>query len=114
MKGLPTPPHPCQIAGSGAELAPSYRERDDNYYAVIAQLSPRWRIIVPTDGIQWIIQRREASHAAPWRGVGYVQRREGLITLCGRLGLILDAPTLAGLEALPARSSDYWPVAQSN
>ncbi len=114
MKALRTPPHPCRISGCSSELAPSHRERDDNYYAVIVLLSPRWRVIVPTDGIQWIIQKREASHSALWRGVSYVQRRQGLIALCGRLGLTIDAAALATLEALPERSRDYWRNASSN
>jgi hypothetical protein len=112
MKGLQLPPRYDQISGCSAEFLPSYRERDDHYYAVVIRISSRWRVIVPVNGIQWIIQKREASHAAPWRGVGYVKRRLGIMTVCGRLGVMLDASALALLDALPERPSDYLRTAQ--
>jgi len=53
--------------------------------------------------MQWIIQKKEASHEGPWRAEGYYTRRESLIKACGKLDLLLDANTEAVLHALPAR-----------
>ena len=108
-----TPPHPSQKEGGGSAAAPSHRERDDNYHEVVAQLSPRWRVIVCADGIQWIIQKKEASHAAPWRGVKYVTSRDGLIALCGSLELPINANVRALFDALPERPRDYQLQTQS-
>ena len=47
-----TPPRPSQMTGASSIFTPSHRERDDNYHAIVAQLSPRWRVIVCADGMQ--------------------------------------------------------------
>ena len=98
-----TPPPTSGILESIHNNAPSHRERDDNYAHVIANPLPRWRIIMCRDGVQWIIQKKEASHAGPWRAEGYYTCRESLIKACGRLGLLSDANTEAVLHALPER-----------
>ena len=98
-----TPQTLSHILESIHDNAPSHRERDDNYAHVIANPSPRWRIIMCRDGVQWIIQKKEASHAGPWRAEGYYTCRESLIKACGTLGLLSDANTEAVLHALPAR-----------
>ena len=46
---------------------PSHRERDENYAYIVVQLAPRYRVILCPQGLQWIIQEKEASHEAPWR-----------------------------------------------
>lgn len=81
----------------------SHRERDDHYSRIVAQPGPRWRIILCRDGLQWIIQKKEASHAGPWRAEGYYTYRESLIKACGTRGLLSDAGTEAALHALPER-----------
>jgi hypothetical protein len=53
--------------------------------------------------VQWIIQKKEASHAGPWRADGYYTRRESLIKACGKLDLLSDTNTEAVLYALPER-----------
>ena len=65
-----TPPFPKK-APVDAQARCTHRERDDNYAHVIANPSPRWRIILCRDGVQWIVQKKEASHAGPWRAEGY-------------------------------------------
>jgi len=96
------PPFPKK-APVDAQARCTRRERDDNYAHVIANPSPRWRIIMCRDGMQWIIQKKEASHEGPWRAEGYYTRRESLIKACGKLDLLLDANTEAVLHAPPAR-----------
>ena len=70
VKVLNTPP--SKNLREAAVKAPiSHKERDDNVNGVIVQLAPRWRVIVCKDGMQWIVQQKEASHGGPWRGMSY-------------------------------------------
>ena len=80
---------------------PAFRERDDLYIKVIVQSSDRWRVILCAQGLQWIIQKKESSHAGPWRAEKYVTSRSALIRACGTLGLLSDPTTEAVLYALP-------------
>jgi len=102
-KHLPPLPPLGGILEGVCENMPSHRERDDHYSRIVAQPGPRWRIILCRDGLQWIIQKKEASHAGPWRAEGYYTYRESLIKACGTLGLLSDAGTEAVLHALPER-----------
>ena len=92
-----TPPS-NNLRGVAVTAPPSHRERDDAYRNVVAQLAPRWRVIVCKDGIQWILQRKEASHGGPWRGVSYHTNRDGLLRACGSL----EEASCGALEALEA------------
>jgi len=85
----------------------SYRERDDNYWDVVAQLDPRWRVIVCKDYLQWIIQKRtpEPLHRGVWRSQSYVTSRNSLIRLCASLELLSDDTLCATLDALPEQFS---------
>ena len=80
---------------------PSHRERDNDYAYVVVQLAPRYRVILCPQGLQWIIQQREASHEAPWRAQEYHTSRESLLKACGKIGLLSDANAEAVLHALP-------------
>ena len=76
-------------------------ESSDLYAKVIVQSSDRWRVILCSQGLQWIIQKKESSHAGPWRAEKYVTSRSALIKACGALGLLSDPATEAVLYALP-------------
>ena len=65
-----TPPS-NDLRGVAVTAPQTHRERDDGYKGVVTQLTTRWRVIICKDGIQWILQRKEASHGGPWRGVSY-------------------------------------------
>ena len=88
----------------------SYRERDDNYWDVVAQLDPWWRVIVCKDYLQWIIQKRTAEllHRGEWRGQSYVTSRNSLIRLCASLELLSDDTVCATLDALPEQFSGLY------
>ena len=104
------PPTPkAFIAWVAYDKAATHRETSDNYSAVVVQLEPRWRVIVCKDGIQWILQKREAepSHDGNWRGKSYFACKESLIKACGSLGLLSDPQAKAVLEVLPARIGDF-------
>lgn len=49
------------------------RESTDDYPQIVARLSDKWRVILCTAGVQWILQRRDGERAggARWAGVGY-------------------------------------------
>ena len=79
----------------------SHRERDDAYLGTIVLFSKRWRLVLCKDQMQWIIQRKESSHAGPWRAEKYVTSRSALIRACGTLGLLSDPATEAVFYALP-------------
>lgn len=76
-------------------------ESSDLYAKVIVQSSDRWRVILCSQGLQWIIQKKESSHAGPWRAEKYLTSRSALIKACGTLGLLSDPATEAVLYALP-------------
>ena len=80
---------------------PAFRERDDLYPKVVAQPSIRWRVILCAQGLQWIIQKKESSHAGPWRAEKYLTSRSALVRACGTLGLLSDPATEAVLYTLP-------------
>ena len=107
MNEVSRPPRPRDSMGAVQTVATSHRESDDNYRDVIALLAPRWRVICCRDGIQWILQKKEASHEAPWRGVKYITTKAALIEACGSLNLLSEPNAEAVLYALPERISGY-------
>lgn len=82
-------------------------ESADCYYDVILQLSDRWRVITCRDVAQWIIQKKEASHAGPWRGVSYHTCRDSLMWRCGSLNLLSATVEDQLLDALPSTFREY-------
>ena len=80
-------------------------ESSDLYGKVIVQSSDRWRVILCAQGLQWIIQKKESSHAGPWRAEKYLTSRSALIKACGTLGLLSDPATEVVLFALPEHVS---------
>ena len=64
------------------------KESSSDYHRVVAHVKFYYRIIECSHGKQWILQKQEASHAAPWRALGYAATKSGLINLCGRLKLL--------------------------
>ena len=86
-------------------IDPTLRESDNLYPKVVAQPSIRWRVILCAQGLQWIIQKKESSHAGPWRAEKYLNSRSALIKACGALGLLSDPATEAVIYALPDHMS---------
>lgn len=85
--------------------ATSCRESDDNYFAVLVALNTRWRVIACRDGIQWILQQRDATrslHGAPWRGRSYFRTRDALICVCAVHAGPIRPEASAILRSLPA------------
>jgi len=101
---------PCEFFEPTNKDVRSYRERDDNYHDVVAQLDPRWRVIVCKDYLQWIIQKRTAEplHRGVWRSQSYITSRSSLIRLCASLELLSDPLARARLEALPEQFSGLY------
>ena len=103
VKALNTPPSK-NLLGAAVKALRSHKECDGNYKNLIVQLAPRWRIIICKDGIQWILQRKQASHSGPWIGMSYNTNRDGLLRACRRVGA-LNNDILEALEALPDYAS---------
>ena len=99
-KPVKNAPPPTGLRAAPVTAPQTHRERDDGYKSVVAQLTTRWRVIVCKDGMQWIVQQKEASNGGPWRGMGYHTNRDGLLRACGSLEA-LDSSGLEALEALP-------------
>lgn len=79
----------------------SHRERDDAYIGTIVQFSPRWRLVLCKDQMQWIIQKKESSHRGFWRSKQYLTCKDSVLEASGRLGLLSDLKVQAVLHALP-------------
>ena len=96
-----TPPPSTPSMGVANTNTPSHRERDENYADIVVKLTPRYRVILCPQGLQWIIQKKECSRAADWRAEQYLTSRDGLIEACGKRGFLSDPNTEAVLHALP-------------
>ena len=107
MDNSSIPPTLSLTDGSTSPQTSSRMESNDNYNDVILQLSPRWRVITCRDVCQWIIQKKEASHAGPWRGVSYQTCRDSLIRTCGSLNVLSATLEDQLLDALPATFREY-------
>ena len=82
---------PCSLKmqlGSKRTTSELLKESSSDYHRVVAHVKFYYRIIECSHGKQWILQKQEASHAAPWRALGYAATKSGLINLCGRLKLL--------------------------
>jgi hypothetical protein len=89
-------------SGPGEERA-SRRERDEDYFHIVARLNERWRVIVCKDGIQWLLQKSKSDggHGTQWRGRSYCTTRDALIACCARLCGRCEPAALAVLARLP-------------
>ena len=96
-----TPPPSAPNTGVADTKTPSHRERDDDYAYVVVQLTPRYRVILCPQRLQWIVQQQECSHAEPWRAKSYHTSRDSLLSACGKRGFLSDPNVEAVLHALP-------------
>ena len=87
----------------------SHRERDDAYGGKIVQFSPRWRLVLCKDQMQWIIQKKESSRRGDWRGLKYFTCKDSVLKASGSLGLLSDPKVEAVLHALPTFARHYCP-----
>ena len=94
---VPTPPKTARLPTSHI----SHRERDEAYLGAIVQFSPRWRLVLCKDQMQWIIQKKESSRRGDWRGKRYLTCKESVLEASGRLGWLSDPKVKAVLYALP-------------
>lgn len=80
-----------------------HHETADHYLRVVAQLNEHWRVIVCKDGIQYILQKRDARRSGQprWAGRSYHRDRKSLIRVSRALCGLIDPKAMAILEALP-------------
>ena len=103
MSNRPTPPTARKTQVHFTQT-PSRRETDDNYFAVLAPLAPRWRVILCRDGKQYILQRQygESLHKAVWRGASYHTTQRSLIRDCAKRDLLSGPMAQAAMSRLPS------------
>ena len=94
---VPTPPKTARLPTSHI----SHRERDEAYLGAIVQFSPRWRLVLCKDQMQWIIQKKESSRRGDWRGKLYLRCKDSVLKASGSLGLLSDPKVKAVLYSLP-------------
>ena len=104
--GIPTlqqNDHPVPTMRNG-----SHREREDDYFAVVAMLAPRWRIILCKNGIQFILQQHfaETKHSGAWRANSFHVSRDSLFKACVTLDLLSDPKMEQLLAKLPATARE--------
>ena len=83
----------------------SRSEEADDYHSVVAQLNERWRVIVCTAGVQWVLQRRtgERHGTARWEGRSYCKTSEALNRLSRMRAGVIDPAAAAIMTSLPER-----------
>ena len=86
----------------------SRSEEADNYHPVVAQLNDRWRVIVCSAGMQWVLQRRtgERHGKARWEGRSFCRTGEALNRLSHTHASAIDPIAAAVLASLPERITD--------
>lgn len=86
----------------------SHKERDENYFAVVAELVPRWRVILCENGTQFILQRHfaETLHGGAWRSSSFHVSRDSLIQASVALGLVSDLKMEQLLAGLPTTARE--------
>jgi hypothetical protein len=109
MAKIDTPPTPSRNSGGSLPQRLSHRERDDSYAKVIAQLGPRWRVIICKDGIQWILQQRSVPfpNTGTWAGKSYSTTRDALIAACSDRGLLSEPHLRRALDDLPSDARTF-------
>ena len=97
------PPTSRETQGQFSQT-PSRRETDGNYFAVLAPLAPRWRVILCHNGKQYILQRQFGNrlHKAVWRGETYHATQRSLIRDCAKRDLLSGAMAQAAISRLPS------------
>ncbi len=75
-------------------------ERSDSYRGFLFEVSDGWRVVVCRDGLQWILQQREARDH--WEGRKYFARKSHLAEAIKKMfGDDEFARVKARVEALP-------------
>ena len=101
------PPTSSKMGGQPAQSL-THKERDENYFAVVAELVPRWRVILCKNGTQFILQRHfaETLHSGAWRSSSFHVSRDSLIKACVTLGLLSDPKLEQLLADLPTNARE--------
>lgn len=101
-----TPPSDSRPWGA-SEQPPSRNERDAAYHCVIVYVSPRIRIILCRNGIQYIVQRMfaETAHGEVWRGFSYFVTQKALFKLCVKRQWLSEPDVRQIITGLPATAA---------
>ena len=103
-----TPPSDSRPWGA-SEQTHSRNERDAAYHGVIVYVSPRIRIILCRNGIQYIVQRMfaETAHGEVWRGFSYHVTQKALFDFCVKRQWLCEADVRGVITGLPDTAAQY-------
>ena len=103
-----TPPSDSRPWGA-SEQPPSHNERAAAYHGVIVYVSPRIRIILCRNGIQYIVQRMfaETTHGEAWRGFRYFVTQKALFDFCVKRQWLCEADVRGVITGLPDTAAQY-------
>ena len=95
--------------GGASTLTLSYHERDASYVGVIVHVSPRIRIILDRNGIQYVVQRMfaETAHGEVWRGFSYHVTQQSLFKLCVKRQWLCEADVRGVITGLPDTAAQF-------
>jgi hypothetical protein len=82
------------------------RGEESDSYPTVAILNDRWRVVVSSAGIQWVLQRRRGDH---WSGYWFCRTREALIRGARKHAGEIGGVALATLLRLPSRFPEPRP-----
>lgn len=80
------------------------RECDDEYSGIIAQITPRTRVVICRDRIQFIVQVR---NGATWRARRFFVGRAALLAQIGEIVPNVPPETMDSLGLLPPLARNY-------
>ena len=105
----PNTPTSDSYLWGASEQTHSRNERDAAYYGVIVYVSPRIRIILCRNGIQYIVQRMfaETTHGEAWRGFRYFVTQKALFDFCVKRQWLSEPDVRQIITGLPATAAQY-------
>ena len=101
-----TPPSDSRPWGA-SDQTHSRNERDAAYDSIIVYVSPRIRIILCRNGIQYIVQRMfaETAHGEVWRGIRYHVTQKALFDFCVKRQWLCEPDVRQIITGLPATAA---------
>lgn len=97
------PNRQSQTTGVDTHATPTHRESSPNYSAALLLLNDCNRVVLCSQGIQYILQRKYADgfRGATWKPLSHHVTRKSLARACEGLGLLSNASAQMAVYELP-------------
>lgn len=97
------PPRHSKTKGIDAHANPTHCESSPNYAASLFLLNDKNRVVLCSQGIQYILQRKYANgfRGATWKPLSHHATRKSLARACEGLGLLTEAFARKAIDELP-------------